>query len=265
MIQPILVLTGCNDFGVPGASLRGCVNDLHSAYNLDAMFYKSLGWKVYSFVNSGNVASKVRECLDFIGSTCQKGQIVDIQNSSHGSKYQGEYLTCAYRFDWNRISETFISGRQYFNAFKKIADRGGLVSFWNDACNSGDLGIRALASFEGPPQDIIVKSIECPLPDSTDESNRFSLKAAIADSDLDVVYISGCGPKETDYSADVVGQDGKAYGGFTHARIPACLSNRGQTFEVIHKAIVRNCEQDRLEQRPEIHGLGKHRVYLPEI
>ncbi len=264
MDRPILVLTGCNNFGVPGASLRGCVNDLASAHAFNAMVYKSLGWKVYSFVNSENLATKVRECLDFIGSTVKKGQIVDIQNSSHGSKYQNEYLTCAYKFDWNRISETFVSGRQYFNAFKKIAARGGLVSFWNDACNSGDIGIKALADFEGPPRDIMPKFVECPLPDSTNDDTRFSLKAAIADSNLDVVYISGCGPKATDYSADVVGPDGKAYGGFTHARIPACMAHRGATFKVIHKEVLENCIADQLEQRPEIHGLGQERVYLPE-
>lgn len=264
MDQPILILTGGNDFGVPGASLRGCVNDLHSRYNFNALIYRALGWKVYSFVNNGNVASKVRECLDFIGSTVKPGQIVDIQNSSHGAKYQGEYLTCCYKFDWQNVVNTFISARQYWLAFKKIADRGGLLSFWNDACNSGDISVRALSFFEGPPRDIVVKSVECPLVDNAPDSSAFNLKAAIADSDLDIVYISGCGPKETDYSADVMGPDGQAYGGFTHAAIPAAASNRNKSFVDIHSAIIQNCIANGLDQRPEIHGLGQHRIYLPE-
>ncbi len=261
--QPILILTGCNDFGVPGATLRGCVNDDRNQWEFAHTVYPKLGWKVYPFINRDNVAQRVRECLDMIGNTVKKGQIVDFQNSSHGSKYQGEYLTCAYKFDWSRIAETFISGRQYFDRFKKIVERGGLLSFHNDACNSGDLnGLRM--SLCGPPRDTVVKSIECPLLNVGADKDRFDLAKAIVSTQLDMVYESGSGPRETDYSEDVVGSDGRAYGAFTEYRLKAVRANRGKTFKQIHTIYTDNLARDQFPQVPELHGGGVDRIYLPE-
>ncbi len=262
MEQPILILTGCNDFGVPGATLRGCINDDRNQWEFAHEIYQKLGWKVFDFTGRKNWATVVRECLAMLGSTVKKGQIVDFQNSSHGSKYRGEYLTCAYKFDWNRIAETFISGSQYFEAFKKIVERGALLSFHNDACNSGDLhGLRALV---GPPRDTIIKSVECPLPDVGEDKDRFDLSKAIITTQLDMVYESGSGPKATDFSDDVVGPDGRAFGAFTEYRLKACRANRGKTFRQIHAIYTQALAADHFDQVPELHGGGVDRVYLPE-
>jgi hypothetical protein len=127
------------------------------------------------------------------------------------------------------------------------------VVFTLDACNSGNAIGRDI---KGPPRDMRFKAV--PAPYTFTNFTGYTVEKAIKDEKLGIVYISGCGPKATDYSADVVGSDGRAYGAMSKYQLSAYNKAIEGGTKATYRAAVRmmniELEANQFEQRPEIHG-----------
>lgn len=254
-MQPYLILTGCNNFGVPGADLRGCINDLRNVFELCRSLYAAIGWKVqgHCLVDAANTAVNARVAIADVMNRATIGDKVWLHNSSHGTTDGNDYYSCAYGFDWSNM-KTFVSGSDYYNLLKVGADKGVDILFTNDACNSGGAIGRVI---DGPPRDIRVKSVQCP---HYNGNGNVTLEKAIGS--LNIAYISGSGPKSTDYSADVMGPDGRAFGAFSSHLIQSYKDLRAlnATYETIVRDINADLAHDSYEQRPELHGLRRGQI-----
>jgi hypothetical protein len=248
-MQPWLILTGCNNFGVPGSELRGCINDLRSVWELCRQLYAALGWKVqgHCLVDAVNTADNARAAIADVMLRAAPGDKVWLHNSGHGTKDGNDYYSVAYGFDW-RDMNTFVSGSQYYSLLKKGADKGLDILFTDDACNSGAAIGR---SIDAPPRDIRAKALANP---NYNGNSSVTLGKALAQ--LDICYMSGSGPLATDYSADVMGPDGKAFGAFTHYLLNSYgkLRQTKATYRQVNQDENAALATDRYEQRPEIHG-----------
>src|SRR6187402_2190411 len=200
------ILVGCNDFGVEGASLRGCINDLRGFYEMLATFFNYEGWEFDFLIDQRNTAEAQRQLIAKIISYAVSGEIVVLHNSSHGTKVPNgnkiESANCAYGFNWNKIPETFVLGSQYQELFK-AAKPGVLIYFTTDSCCSGYMTRRGLLSKPEPENRVIVPKFVTQPADIQWKIEHLKKTGVVAPRAMigemvDVAFGSGCGPLETD-------------------------------------------------------------------
>ncbi len=260
------ILVGCNDHGVEGADLRGCINDLRSFYELLATYFNYDGWEFDFLVDQRNTAHNQRTLIEKIVAMAMPGDIIDLHNSSHGTKvpYRNriEHAVCAYGYDFNKIGETFVLGSQYQELFAK-AKPGVRIYFTNDSCNSGGMMKRGLISnvnrvvkprFVEQPIDIKWKL------EHLSRAGSIAPRALVGDM-VDVAYASGCGPRETDYSADVGETDPITgiqhwYGAFSRYFKETVLLHKGKSFQEVIAIEAQSLATNQYDQVPTCYGPG---------
>ncbi len=267
------VLVGCNNFGVPGAELRGCINDLRSMYEMLATYYNYAGWEFNFLVDGRNTAENQRALIARVIGDAVAGDIVAIHNSSHGTKVpvngKIEHANCAYGFDWNRIPETFVLGSQY-QALISAAKPGVKVYFTTDSCNSGEMMTRGLLGPKGN-RSITKRFMQQPIDiawqiEHLAKQGVKSNPRGLVGNLIDVAFASGCGPADTDYSADcgetdpTTGQE-RFFGAFTEYFCKTVLANKDKSFEDVINLEASALATDQFEQRPMPYGAGIKKRY----
>lgn len=267
------VLAGCNDFGVEGATLRGCINDLRSMYDMLATFFDYAGWEFDFLVNETNTAANQRAAIAKVIAAAQPGDIVVVHNSSHGTTIpvngKVEHANVCYGFDWSNIS-TFVLGSEY-QALFLAAKPGVKLYFTTDSCNSGGMLTRGLKPNSNPRK---IDSRFLPQPIGVqwqlEHLKKLGVMAnprGLVGNVIDIAFASGCGPAETDYSADAgeidptTGQE-VWFGAFTKYFTQAVLANKGDTFHQIIDVEVGALKTDQYDQVPMPYGAQIDNVYL---
>ena len=259
-----LILTGCNDFGVPGAELKGCINDLRHVYDTAARYFNHFGFKFYILHDSSNTAKAARELIGNVIADAQAGDPIWLHNSSHGTFVpvdgRNEHANCAYGFDWND-PDTFMLGTHYQTLFA-AKKPGTPLTFTNDACNSGNMmSVRAINRLSNPAHKCLLKKFVAP-PDGFQMQLDHMKNNGILPSPRGllgnlhgITYISGCGPKDTDYSADVTdpatGASGGAFSTALCDYLNTTLQNSADpTNDVVTQAVCKNLAADQFDQQP---------------
>lgn len=269
------ILCGCNEFGVEGASLRGCINDLRSMYDMLSKFYNYSGWEFDFLIDGRNTAANQRALIRKIIAVAQPGDTVIIHNSSHGTTIpvngKIEHANVAYGFDWNDLS-TFVLGSEYQAMILEKKD-GVYLGFTTDSCNSGEMLNRGLLTRLQPGRSIIKKFIAPPV-DFQWQLEHLAKQGVTAhprgliENVLDVAFSSGCGPAATDYSADcgevdpTTGQE-NFFGAFTRYFTQTVLANRDKSFENVINLEVKTLAADQFDQAPVPYGAQISKIYCP--
>lgn len=268
------VLMGCNDFGVSGASLRGCLNDLRRMYYCIAGDNPA-GWTVRFLADKTNTAEAQREVLIKTVVDAQPGNTVRVHDSSHGTiipiNGKIEHALCAYGFDWGDFS-TFGLGSVYQSIFARKKD-GVRIICTVDACNSGNIGqpVRGMLNPKVAGPKFENRFITPPF------AAMMEIKHLMAQGvkahprglmgDSDIVYVSACGPKDTDYSADAClgpddpgyecqrAEDGNFWGGaFTWAWAPIEEARRSSPVRDVTNYTIASLKSNQYDQVPVING-----------
>lgn len=270
------ILCGCNEFGVDGASLRGCINDLRSMYQMLAQFYNYSGWEFNFLIDSQNTADNQRALIQRVIAAAQPGDIVVIHISGHGTKIpvngKIEHANVCYGFDWNNIGKSFVLGSEYQSLFMAKKD-GVYLAFTTDSCNSGEMLNRGLLTKLQPGRSIIKKFITPPIGvqwqlDHLASQGISAHSRGLVGDLLDIAFSSGCGPADTDYSADcgevdpTTGQE-NFFGAFTRYFTQSVLANRDKSFEDCIDLEVKALAADHFDQAPMPYGAQIKKVYCP--
>ncbi len=260
------ILVGCNDFGVDGANLKGCINDLRRMYEMLATFYNYSGWEFDFLIDQRNTAANQRALISKIISMAVADDIVVVHNSGHGTiapvNGKLEHANCAYGFDWNDIPNTFMLGSTY-QALFAAAKPGVKIYFTTDSCNSGNMMTRGILDPRVIGRKITKRFMEQPLDikwkiEHLKKLGERSPRAMVGNM-VDVAFASGCGPNETDYSADAgeidpaTGQE-HWFGAFTRYFTETVLTNKDKSFE---ENIALECQTllaNQYDQQPTVYG-----------
>lgn len=270
------ILFGCNDFGVPGAELRGCINDLRRMYDMLSTHFNYSGWDFDFLIDSRNTAKNQRALIAKVIAAAEPGDIVVMHDSSHGTKFpvgnKIEHANCCYGFDWNDLS-TFMAGSEY-QSLIAAAKPGVYVAFTTDSCNSGDMLKRGLLVKPLPNgRTVIPKFIQAPIDlrwkmESLEASGKTAHPRGLIGDVIDVAFSSGCGPKDTDYSADAgevdpaTGQE-VFFGAFTKYFCDAALANKTKNFKDVIGLEVDALAADQFDQAPIPYGAKISVPYCP--
>jgi uncharacterized caspase-like protein len=262
------LLIGINKYQIPGANLRGCVNDvtLLSKALTDLYGFKKSDITV---LNDEKATKKAMQtAIRQIVKDSKKGDVALIHYSGHGSNTPDDNgdesdnldeILCPTDLDWDdTMRDDWL--RQTFDGLKA----GVNLTVIMDCCHSGT-NTRAL---ERPdPKKPIERYLPNPYVLAATESGRSvraprsmmrastsrSRKAKdVLDVDLPEVLITGC--RDTQTSADAF-IDGTYNGALTYALVDAMRKSNGTlTYRTLHDMACKTLTERSFEQVPQLEG-----------
>jgi metacaspase-1 len=261
------LLIGINRYRVPGADLRGCVNDLKNLRGVLEKYYgfPQRGIKVLAD-SAATQARMQREIRKLIG-RAKRGDVLVIHYSGHGSNVPDkngdeadlrDEILCPCDLDWkNPFADDWLR-----KEFDKLPSGVNLTVIM-DCCHSGT-NTRAILPRDAPRLE---RFLPCPLDLMAVESGR-GLKGAvrktltrgstakrkgdIVDVSIPELLITGC--RSTQTSADAyIG--GSYNGALTYHLMAAIKAKKGKiSYRELHSGATQLLKRRRFDQVPQLEG-----------
>jgi metacaspase-1 len=275
------LLIGVNRYKIPGADLRGCVNDVK---NLQAALVDLYGFaknniKVLtdSRATQRNIVAAVRALVSGAG----KGDVILVHFSGHGSNVpdndgdeadQRDEILCPTDLDWKSpLRDDWL--RKTFDRLK----RGVSLTVITDCCHSGTI-TRVLQPPDAPvlsrylpsPWDLVAAESGRRLRGKVTGGLRGSSRAQrsksdIVHADIPEVLITGC--RDTQTSADAM-IGGDFNGALTYNLVQALRQgDSSMTYRDLHGQVTAGLRKGKFDQVPQLEGHRDHfdRPFLSPI
>lgn len=262
------VLIGINRYRIPGADLRGCVNDVK---NMRRALVKYFGFKVANIrVLTDFKATKkaMQQAITSLVAGARKGDVLYLHYSGHGSNVpdrdgdeadRRDEILCPTDLDWkNPLADDWL--RTTFNKLRA----GVRLTVVMDCCHSGS-NTRAIPQPDEPvisrylpsPWDIMAQESRRKLRGAVKGTLRRSRRTARRRSDvvearIGEVLITGC--RDTQTSADAyIG--GSYNGALTYSLVVAIRETKGKlSNRDLHSRTLQKLKQEDFDQVPQLEG-----------
>ena len=270
------VLIGINRYRIPGADLRGCVNDVR---NMQAVLNEYYGFAKSAITVLTDYSATNKAMQTAIGSLisgAKKGDILLLHYSGHGSNVpddngdeadRRDEILCPTDLDWkDPLRDDWL--RKTFNGLKP----GVSLTVVMDCCHSGS-NTRAIQPPDAPmlprylpnPWDIMAEESGRKLRGKVMGELRSSARASrkrsdIVHADIPELLVTGC--RDTQTSADAyIG--GSYNGALTYNLVAAIRAARGKiTYRELHAMVIEKLKKGKFDQVPQLEG-RKDKFDLP--
>jgi len=270
------VLIGINRYRIPGADLRGCVNDVR---NMQAVLNEYYGFAKSAITVLTDYSATNKAMQSAIGSligNAKKGDILLLHYSGHGSNVpddngdeadRRDEILCPTDLDWkDPLRDDWL--RKTFNGLKP----GVSLTVVMDCCHSGS-NTRAIQPPDAPmlprylpnPWDIMAEESGRKLRGKVMSELRSSARASrkrsdIVHADIPELLVTGC--RDTQTSADAyIG--GSYNGALTYNLVAAIRAARGKiTYRELHAMVIEKLKKGKFDQVPQLEG-RKDKFDLP--
>jgi len=268
------LLIGINKYLIPGADLRGCVNDVR---DLTAVLTEFAGFKksdITTLVDAAATKKAIMTGIKALITASKKGDLALLHYSGHGSNVPDDAecrdetdgrdeILCPTDLNWDDpLRDDWL--RKVFDKVKP----GVQLTVIMDCCHSGS-NTRAIQPPDAPvkprflpnPWDIAADESRRSIRRKVTSQLRGSARAArkttdIVDVDIPEVLITGC--RDTQTSADAV-IDGRFNGPLTYGLVEAIRESRGElTYRELHARASAAIKKRKFEQVPQLEGRGTH-------
>ena len=262
------VLIGINRYMIPGADLRGCVNDVKNLQGVLSQYY---GFKAADMVVLTDLAATkkaMQTAIRDLVSQARAGDVLLLHYSGHGANVPDkdgdeadhrDEILCPSDLDWkDPLTDDWL--RTTFNKLRK----GVSLTVIMDCCHSGS-NTRALLPPDAPvisrylpnPWDIMAQESGRKLRGKLRGELRASPRARrnksdIAVADIPELLITGC--RDTQTSADAY--IGKSFNGaLTYHLVAALNQAKGNiSYRDLHSKTLINLKRDDYDQVPQLEG-----------
>ena len=262
------LLIGINRYKIPGADLRGCVNDVN---NLKAALLKHFSFQEKNIKILTDLKATKKAMQDGITRLlkgAKRGDVLLFHYSGHGSNVPDDNgdeadsrdeILCPTNLDWkDPMTDDWLR-----TAFDKVPADVNLTVIM-DCCHSGT-NTRVIVSPDAP---IIERFLPCPLDLLAVESGRrltgeikgkratlekrAKRKKDVIDINIPEVLITGC--RDTQTSADAhIG--GSYNGALTYNLVAAMEEKSGKlTYGELHSRTLRLLKDGGFDQTPQLEG-----------
>jgi hypothetical protein len=262
------LLIGINRYLVPGADLRGCVNDVR---NLAAVLTGLYGFRksdVRVMTDAEATKRAMQAGIRELIRGGRKGDVLVLHYSGHGSNVpdksgdeadQRDEILCPHDLDWkDPLTDDWL--RSTFDGLRP----GVNLTVIMDCCHSGT-NTRAIQPPDAPvkqrflpnPLDLLAAESGRRLRGTVTGELRRSTRPArrrgdIVAADLPELLITGC--RDTQTSADAF-IDGSYTGALTYALVDAMRKANGRlTYRELHGRALATLQRRRFEQVPQLEG-----------
>ncbi len=264
------LLIGINKYQIPGADLRGCVNDVK---DLSAALTEFYGFKkpdIKILLDGAATQKAMQAGITALVRGAKKGDILVLHYSGHGSNVPDDEknrdeadgrdeILCPTDLNWDKpFRDDWLR-----TTFDKLPAGVSFTTIM-DCCHSGT-NTRAIE-----PPDVKVKQRYLPspwglaaaeshrgLPKSVSSELRRSSRAVrkakdIVNAELPEVLITGC--RDTQTSADAF-INGRFNGALTFALVEAIRKSKGRlTYRQLHDRAADVLKAKKFEQVPQLEG-----------
>jgi metacaspase-1 len=279
MMAKRAVLIGVNRYRIPGADLRGCVNDIK---NLQATLVQHYGFAkgdIVTLLDFAATKKAIEAALQKLVRSGRRGDVLVVHFSGHGSNVPDndgdeadnrDEILCPTDLDWkNPMRDDWL--RKTFDGLAA----GVNLTVITDCCHSGTI-TRAVQPPDAPmierylpsPWDLVaVESGRKPrgaVRGGLRASKRSARKARdIVTADLPEMLITGC--RDTQTSADAM-IGGSFNGALTYNLVAAMADAKGTlTYRQLHDATMAKLKRGRFDQVPQFEGKRFDQPFLAPI
>lgn len=264
------VLVGINRYQIPGADLRGCVNDVNNVAEALATHCGFSADDIKKVTDLDATTERMRAEMQELLGGAEPGDVLLFHYSGHGSNvpdsngdeadFRDEIL-CPTDLDWyDPLVDDWIR-----EVFDSLPDDVNLTVLF-DCCHSGT----ATRAILPPDAEVIARYLPCPWDLVATESGR-SLRGETRSTrprggsdvleveGLPELFISGCRDDQTSADAYI---DGTYNGAMTYSLVSAINESNGQlTYRELHAAMLEFLD-GRYTQVPQLSGQAD-RLDLP--
>ena len=262
------LLIGINRYKIPGADLRGCVNDVR---NMEAVLTRHCGFKPGDITKLTDLAATkkaMQAAIRDLVRNARKGDVLLLHYSGHGSNVPDangdeadhrDEILCPADLDWkDPLTDDWL--RTTFDKLRK----GVSLTVVMDCCHSGT-NTRALLPLDAP---IVPRYLPNPWDIMAEESNRKlrgkvrgglrrsprarRRKRDVVEADIPELLVAGC--RDTQTSADAY--IGDSYNGALTYSLAAVLAEaEGQiSYRDLHSKTAARLTKDGYDQVPQLEG-----------
>jgi len=262
------VLIGINRYRVPGADLRGCVNDVK---NLQQVLTTYCGFSIKDITTLTDLqATKkaMQSAIQKLIASGKKGDVLLLHYSGHGANVPDDNgdeadhrdeILCPTNLDWNDpLRDDWL--RKTFDKLRS----GVSLTVIMDCCHSGT-NTRAITPPDAPVKE---RFLPCPLDLMATESGRAlrgtlrgqlgkaprggKRRSDIVHADIPELLITGC--RDTQTSADAkIG--GTFNGALTYYLVDSIKASKGNlTYRELHQRTTAKLKKNRYDQVPQLEG-----------
>lgn len=264
-------LCGINRYEIPGADLRGCVNDVENMSDVLIDLYGFDQADITVVTDLRATKAKIQCGLEDLVAGAEAGDVLYFHFSGHGSNVPDQdgdeadnrdEIFCPTDLDWrDPLRDDWV---------RRLLDRldeGVNLTFVSDCCHSGSI-TRAI---QPPDADKLERYLPCPRDLFAAESSRTlrgetrggrrareSAAAAtdVKEVDLTEVLITGCRADQT--SADAY-LDGDYHGALTHSLASALRDANGDiSYRDLHRQALARLAAGNFSQTPQLEGKAAH-------
>lgn len=262
------VLIGVNRYKMPGADLRGCVNDVKNLQSVLTQYYGFGSSDITTLLDDKATKKAIQTAIKQIVSASKKGDVALLHFSGHGSNvpdkdgdeadFRDEIL-CPHDLDWrNPLTDDWLR-----SAFDKLRTGVGLTVVF-DCCHSGT-ATRAVLPPDAP---VVARYLPSPWDLLAAESGRklrgtvratvhgasraVRKKSDVVVTDIPEILITGCRDYQTSADARI---GGGFNGALTYNLVAALKQAKGKiSYRELHKAVVARLAGDGFDQVPQLEG-----------
>jgi len=260
------LLVGINKYAMPGADLRGCVNDVESMWERLTKLYHFDPDNIRVLTDARATKANIIQRLEWLVQVAKAGDHLVFHFSGHGSQTRDrnndelddhlDELLCTHDMDWDDpLTDDLLA-----TYFKRVAKKGARLTFVADCCHSGTVdrgtfgnphptGIRYLR----PPVDIMLRSHGRSL-----QRKRVGWReVGVRSNDVTRInpqnhmLISGCRDDQTSADAYIDGE----YQGALTATLTSVLDEMPDADWIsIHQKVIGDLKAGRYSQIPQLSG-----------
>ena len=258
------LLIGINRYLIPGADLRGCVNDVR---NIRATLIKYFAFRsndIKVLTDLGATKKAMQSGIQALVNSGKKGDVLYLHYSGHGSNVPDrngdeadhrDEILCPSDLDWkDPLTDDWLR-----TAFNKLKSRVNLTVVM-DCCHSGT-NTRAILPPDAP---VIPRYLPNPWDLMAEESRRAlrgklrrarsprRASADIVEAEIGETLITGCRATQTSADAYI----GRTYNGaLTYSLVAALQAARGKlTSRELHTATLQRLKTGNFDQVPQLEA-----------
>jgi hypothetical protein len=262
------LLIGINRYQIPGADLRGCVNDVEDLSQVLRSFHGFKAADVTKLTDGAATKKAIQSGIKKLLRGLKKGDVALLHYSGHGSNVPDDNgdeadgrdeILCPTDLDWkDPLRDDWLRA-----SFDRLPKGAGLTVIM-DCCHSGT-NTRAILPPDAPVKERYLpspwglaevesgRSLPRRVTTELRKSSRGKRKSSdVVDANLPEVLITGC--RDTQTSADAF-INGRYNGALTFALVEAIRATKGRlTFRELHDRAGGVLKTRKFDQVPQLEG-----------
>jgi len=254
------LLIGVNEYAIPGANLRGCVNDVRNIAGALGDLYGFAESDITVLLDGAATKAAMTRGIAGLVDSAKPGDVLYLHYSGHGSNVpdtdgdevadRRDEILCPHDLDWNDpLTDDWLR-----TTFDRL-DPAASLTVVMDCCHSGS-NTREPHLPGGPEPEVVSRFL--PNPDDEQAGGEFTGTPRrrrrdpgnVHDVDITETLVSGCRDDQTSADAHI---DGSYSGALTYFLVRAMRDEPDATYRRLHEKTVAGLH-NAYAQVPQLEG-----------